>query len=114
MDFEAILTEAHAAAAKAQEGMVENMNALDCGFAWVVVDGSDPLARACRKAIKAKAKEFTAQGVSHPDQKAESDMRPFWGSKGYPSGWHGTKVLWRIRKWDELDALDVTIQRLAL
>jgi hypothetical protein len=27
-------------------------------------------------------------------------------------GWHGTKALWRIRKMDELDALDVTIRRL--
>ena len=28
-------------------------------------------------------------------------------------GWHGTKVLWRVRKMTELDALDVTIRRLA-
>jgi hypothetical protein len=27
-------------------------------------------------------------------------------------GWHGTKALWRIRKMNELDALNVTIQRL--
>jgi hypothetical protein len=27
-------------------------------------------------------------------------------------GWHGDKTLWRIRKMDELDALNVTIQRL--
>jgi hypothetical protein len=27
-------------------------------------------------------------------------------------GWHGTKALWRIRKMNELDALDVTIRRL--
>jgi len=30
---------------------------------------------------------------------------------GY-NGWHGTKTLWRIRKFEELDALDVTIRRL--
>ena len=29
-----------------------------------------------------------------------------------PTGWHGTKALWRIRKMDELKALDVTLQRL--
>ena len=29
-----------------------------------------------------------------------------------PQGWHGTKVLWRIRKMDELDALNITIERL--
>lgn len=31
--------------------------------------------------------------------------------RGY-NGWHGTKAFWRIRKMDELDALDVTIRRL--
>jgi hypothetical protein len=31
--------------------------------------------------------------------------------RGY-NGWHGTKALWRIRKMDELDALDVTVSRL--
>jgi hypothetical protein len=29
-----------------------------------------------------------------------------------PYGWHGTKALWRIRKMDELDALNVTLGRL--
>lgn len=29
-----------------------------------------------------------------------------------PLGWHGTKALWRIRKMDELDALNVTLKRL--
>ena len=28
------------------------------------------------------------------------------------NGWHGTKALWRIRKMDELDALNRTVQRL--
>ena len=27
-------------------------------------------------------------------------------------GWHGTKALWRIRKMDQLDALNETIRRL--
>lgn len=27
-------------------------------------------------------------------------------------GWHGTKALWRIKKMTELDALNITIQRL--
>ncbi len=30
-----------------------------------------------------------------------------------PAGWHGTKVLWKIRKLDELGALNVTLERLA-
>lgn len=28
------------------------------------------------------------------------------------AGWHGTKALWRVRKMDELDALNITIKRL--
>ncbi len=28
------------------------------------------------------------------------------------NGWHGNKSLWRIKKMDELDALNVTIRRL--
>lgn len=28
-------------------------------------------------------------------------------------GWHRDKTLWRIRKWDELDALNETLRRLA-
>jgi hypothetical protein len=34
------------------------------------------------------------------------------GGPGYPSGWHGTKTLWRIKKMDELSCLNVTIKRL--
>jgi hypothetical protein len=46
--FASILSEAHAAAAKAQEGMEEGQG-LDCGFAWVTISGNEPLARYCRK-----------------------------------------------------------------
>ena len=28
------------------------------------------------------------------------------------NGWHGNKVLWRIKKMDELDALNITLSRL--
>lgn len=31
---------------------------------------------------------------------------------GSENGWHGRKTMWRIRKWDELDALNVTLGRL--
>lgn len=34
-----------------------------------------------------------------------------WECHQSPRGWHGTKVLWRIRKWDELDALNETLRR---
>ena len=32
--------------------------------------------------------------------------------RGSVMGWHGQKRIWAIKKMDELDALDVTIQRL--
>lgn len=73
-DFESILDEAHTAAGAAIAAMPpEDMNALDCGFAWVMIDGNSPLARHCRKMIKA------AGGERHANRK--------FGSKGYPSGW---------------------------
>jgi hypothetical protein len=31
--------------------------------------------------------------------------------QGY-NGWHGTKAFWKIKKMDELDALNITIERL--
>jgi hypothetical protein len=34
-----------------------------------------------------------------------------WECHQGPMGWHGTKVLWRVRKWDELDALNETLRR---
>lgn len=33
--------------------------------------------------------------------------------QGSDNGWHGRKVMWRVRKWDELDALNETLRRLA-
>ena len=33
--------------------------------------------------------------------------------RGSGNGWHGRKTMWRIRKWDELDALNETLRRLA-
>jgi len=32
--------------------------------------------------------------------------------RGSDNGWHGRKALWRVRKFNEIDALNVTIQRL--
>jgi len=32
--------------------------------------------------------------------------------RGSENGWHGRKVMWRIHKMDEVDALAVTIERL--
>lgn len=35
-----------------------------------------------------------------------------WHCHQGPQGWHGDKTLWRIRKMDELDALNITLARL--
>lgn len=32
--------------------------------------------------------------------------------QGSENGWHGRKAMWRVMKFDELDALNVTIGRL--
>lgn len=32
--------------------------------------------------------------------------------QGSSNGWHGRRTLWKIKKMDELDALNVTIRRL--
>lgn len=36
-----------------------------------------------------------------------------WDCHQGPNGWHGNKTLWRIRKLDELGALNITLARLA-
>lgn len=33
--------------------------------------------------------------------------------RGPVMGWHGQKAAWRIKKFDELDALNVTLERVA-
>ena len=63
MTPEQIYNEAKAAAKSAVAAIVhqENINAMDCGFAWVTIPGNSPLAKWCRSAKI--------------------------GRKGYPSGW---------------------------
>jgi len=73
MDYAKILTEAHAAASAAQVGMTDNPRAFDCGFAWVIIDGQDGLARYCRAEIKRAGGERQASRI--------------FGGKGYPKGW---------------------------
>lgn len=31
--------------------------------------------------------------------------------RGSENGWHGRKTMWRIRKWQEIDALNETLRR---
>lgn len=38
--------------------------------------------------------------------------RPCHGGPGYPDGWHGTRSRWKLRKMDELKAIDRTIRKL--
>lgn len=79
MDFEAILTEAHrdAAAYIAAEVATKPENERDfyCGFAWVTIDGNEPLARWCRAKLKAL-----------PSNAVYFDKAKF-GDRGYPKGW---------------------------
>lgn len=84
-DFAAILKEAHEAAAAAQVGMVEGRG-LDCGFAWVTISGTEPLARYCRK--KTAEHEANAKLEMSPIGRAtEYSLARFHGGKGYPTGW---------------------------
>lgn len=77
--FQQILDEAHTAASAAQNGMVENPTAFDCGFAWVTIDGNSPLARFCRKRIKVAEKESGILG--------RNNAQRLYGDKDYPKGW---------------------------
>lgn len=78
IDYEAILDEAHAAAAAAVAKLgPENPNALDCGFAWVTISGNHPLARFARKQVK------TAEAAG--DRRYV--VRQRYGSAGITRGW---------------------------
>jgi len=79
MDYEAILNEAHKAAEAAVilASMEYDEMRGACGFAWVVISGSEGLARYCRKQLA----DVKALGGD------VSKMRSF-GAKGYPKGWH--------------------------
>jgi len=69
MDYEKILLEAKAAAIAAVKAKgPANPFALDCGFAWVKLDGNHPLSRYARK-------------------QANGQHSRLYGSKGYPTGW---------------------------
>lgn len=70
--FEDILTQAFAAADEAIAAEIairpENPNALDCGFAWVTIYATQPLARYCISMVK-----------------TETSRR--YGSEGQPREW---------------------------
>jgi hypothetical protein len=95
MDFEAILTQAHAAAAAAQAGMVEDKTAFDCGFAWVQVeDGRSPFVNYCRKTAKAKLAELDKRFARAETAAARGDHAAAggavgrrYGTKHWSKGW---------------------------
>lgn len=66
--YETALNRAYAAADAAQAGLVEDMNALDCGYAWVTVSDR-AFAGWCRKKLN-----------------ATGDLR--YGDKHWRSGWN--------------------------
>lgn len=71
INYEQVLAEAHAAAA---EAVADARDEWACGFAWVLLDGNEPLARFCRAQAKAQpSDDYTA--------------RRYFGGKGYPKGW---------------------------
>jgi len=65
-----VLKDAHEAATEAMKQWVLDHKELpfNCGFAWVNIDGTTPLARWCRK-------------------NESGQDRGYYGSKGYPRGW---------------------------
>lgn len=69
-----ILVAAHAAAEQAVAEASAKFDEMRgaCGFAWVTISGTEPLARHCRKQLKASG-----------DQRASRHF----GDKGYPTGW---------------------------
>lgn len=83
MDFAALLTKAHQAAAVAVAAVHEDPNAFDCGFAWVKIDGRTPLANYCRKMIR----QAGARLSGAEKHTAEANAALEHGSKGYPTGW---------------------------
>jgi hypothetical protein len=70
------LTSAFAASKKLEREMVYDRGA--CGFAWVKIDGTEPLARYCRAELKRLAKD--------PESGSAYQKGLRYGDKGEP-GW---------------------------
>jgi hypothetical protein len=83
MDYEKLLDAAHEAAKKACEGIEDDPSLFDCGFAWVVIDGRDPLAAHCRK-VQRKAGKL-AGNLSESIVAIQNSQRRY-GTRNEP-GW---------------------------
>lgn len=87
MDYEAILTEAYEAAdaaIKAKFDKGDREHPFNCGFAWVIIDGKEPLANYCRTKLKAN-QQLNGRRIDA--------IR--YGDKGYPRGWQ----FWKPGSW---------------
>lgn len=86
--YEKILAAAHSAAAAAVETASKQYNEMigACGFAWVKIDGTEPLAHHCRKQIK-KIQAKYGDYQSPENSRAYNNEVRMYGDKGYPNGW---------------------------
>ena len=97
-NWESVLVEAHNAAKEAVIAEVarepENPHAFDCGFAWVTIPGTHPLATHCRAMLKSEV----GQSAQFRHEYARK-----YGDKGYPRGWQwwcpGEFRGWSVRVW---------------
>lgn len=91
-DFEAILDQAHMAASAAIQAKYdagEREQPFNCGFAWVTIDGREPLARYCRKIeCGPLTPHAQASGLTNNSR---------YGSRGEP-GWRW----WKPGKWPRI------------
>lgn len=97
MDFTKILQEAHDAATQAIRDYFNGHEEqpLNCGFAWVTIDGTSALARHCRKQL-AEATGSLAE---------RNKVRLLCGDKGYPSGWE----FWGPGNWPSEEEVGRTV-----
>lgn len=91
MDFEKILTEAFDAARKHMAIELERQPETSrdpCGFAWVTIDGTNPLAHWCRAETKRRVKARTRpEHVTSDTMRLIREIELFCGNKGDPKGW---------------------------
>jgi hypothetical protein len=87
-DFDKILAKARDAASAAIQAKYdagEREQPFNCGFAWVTIKGTSPLARHLAKRVEARGGEH----------RLTREERMLWGSKGYPKGWQ----FWKPGIW---------------
>lgn len=82
MDYQKILDEAYAAAKAVQADMEEQLQHMNCGFAWVTIDGREPFAFFCRK----KVREAGARLEGREQRMAMQNAQSQYGSKAHPTG----------------------------